>query len=383
MLQFLILEREFIKQATNNSENMRLTKPVLLADKAKCNQNIRRMADKAKKHNLTLRPHFKTHQSREIGRWFIHHGIDKITVSSVDMAFYFAQDGWNDITIAFPLNINEIDRINILARNSNIHLTLVNMEGIEALNEGLNYKVGIFLEIDTGSKRTGIPHENIEEILRLKEKINEAPKLHLKGLLTHAGHTYQARSTGEVLKIHNETRDRLLWVKDQIAKSNEEIIISVGDTPSCRLADDFGGIQEIRPGNFIFYDLQQYKLNACSLEDIAVCLACPVVAKYEKRNEIIIHGGAVHFSKDSFYEGNRAIYGYGVILNDKCWIMPEEKIILGKLSQEHGILHVGPETMKKFDIGDFIGILPAHSCLTADAMGSYREVSTGHIYNHM
>ena len=356
---------------------MRLIKPTLLIDKEKCFNNIERMADKAKRHNLIFRPHFKTHQSETVGRWFAEYGVSKITVSSVDMAVKFAQDGWKDITIAFPLNINEIETINTLAKDITLRLTLLNQESINALNKNLSSEVGVFVKIDTGNRRTGIPYENINEIANLKEKISKAPKLHFKGLLTHAGHTYQAGSTAGILKIHKETRDRLLGVKDQIAGSDEEVIISVGDTPSCSLADDFEGISEIRPGNFVFFDLQQYKLNACSLEDIAVCLACPVVAKHEDRNEIVVHGGAVHLSKDKCIEGEKSIYGYGVMLNSKGWIIPEEKIILGKLSQEHGIFYVHPNTMKKFDIGDFIGVLPSHSCLTAHCMGSFQDVVTG------
>lgn len=341
------------------------------------------MADKAKTHDLIFRPHFKTHQSKDIGRWFASCGIDKITVSSVDMALYFARDGWNDITIAFPLNINEIERINMLARDITIHLSLLNTEAVDALNERLNYEVGIFIEIDTGNHRTGISYKNINEIRQLKEKIAESPKLHMEGLLTHAGHTYQARSVKEILKIHEETRQRLMGVKEQIRKENEDLIISIGDTPTCTLADDFENIGEIRPGNFVFYDLQQYKLNICSLEEIAVCVACPVVAKYEERNEIVVHGGAVHFSKDSFPEGDQFVYGYGVVLNDKGWIIPENRIILGKLSQEHGTLILSPGTIDRFNIGDFIGILPVHSCLTADSMGSSIELVSGQHHNHM
>jgi len=362
---------------------MKLTKPTLLTDKEKCLNNIRKMANKAKKHNLIFRPHFKTHQSKDIGRWFATFGIDKITVSSVDMALYFAQDGWKDITIAFPLNINEIERINIMARDIDLHLTVLNPEAIDALNERLHYDVGIFIEIDTGGDRTGIPYTNTKEIRQMKEKISASPKLHMEGLLTHSGHTYQAKSRKEILKIHEETKERLMGVKEKIREKDEEILISTGDTPSCTLSDHFEGIGEIRPGNFVFYDLQQYKLGICSPEEIAVCLACPVVAKYEERSEIVVHGGAVHFSKDSFREEDQSVYGYGVILTDKDWSIPERKFILAKLSQEHGTLYVNPGIMEKINIGDFIGVLPVHSCLTADVMGSSTEVASGQHHIHM
>ena len=78
------------------------TRPTLLIDKAKCKANIKRMALKARQNDIEFRPHLKTHQSLEIGDWFRQEGVTKITVSSVAMAKYFAQDGWKDITIAFP-----------------------------------------------------------------------------------------------------------------------------------------------------------------------------------------------------------------------------------------------------------------------------------------
>jgi D-serine deaminase-like pyridoxal phosphate-dependent protein len=361
---------------------MKLTKPTLLVDKRKCLNNIRYMTEKAGQNGLTFRPHFKTHQSREIGRWFRDFGVDKITVSSVDMANYFAADGWNDITIAFPLNINETARLDHLARQSTISLTVLNPESIEALRKDVKAQAGIFIKVDTGNKRTGIPYENAEEIKRLKEMVEAAPNLYFRGLLVHAGHTYRAGSNEEILRINRETNQRLLTIKDLIRDGKTEMILSTGDTPSCSLSNDFENIQEIRPGNFVFYDMQQYKLGSCSLKDIAVCVACPVVAKHEERNEIIIYGGAVHFSKDTFIEDSKPAYGYGVSLSNDGWSIPEEKMILGKVSQEHGTLYANPETIKKYKPGDFIGIFPAHSCLTANLMGSYTDVKGG-IYDHM
>jgi D-serine deaminase-like pyridoxal phosphate-dependent protein len=87
-----------------------ITKPTLLLDSEICKRNIRTMQEKAESHHLELRPHFKTHQSLEIGRWFKAQGTSKITVSSIEMALYFSKE-WDDITIAFPVNHLEIDSI--------------------------------------------------------------------------------------------------------------------------------------------------------------------------------------------------------------------------------------------------------------------------------
>src|SRR6056297_2517953 len=114
---------------------MVLTKPTLLIDPKKCKENISYMAQKASNKGLSFRPHFKTHQSAAIGQWFFDEGVRKITVSSVDMAKYFAAQNWNDILIAFPLNFNELEEINTLAEKIDLHLTLENEEGLEFLKK--------------------------------------------------------------------------------------------------------------------------------------------------------------------------------------------------------------------------------------------------------
>lgn len=361
---------------------MKIKRPTLLIDPDKCRNNLRKMQQKARRHGVIFRPHFKTHQSRKIGQWFKESGIDRITVSSVEMARYFAADGWKDITIAFPLNINEINEINELAGKINLHVTLLNPESVETLRDKLEHPAGIFLKIDTGAQRTGIPWNHTEEVIELTRQIKQIPNLHLEGLLTHAGHTYHARSREEILRIHRETRDRLVQLRNDLQNNGEDILISVGDTPSANLAEEFNGIDEIRPGNFIFYDLQQYKLEVCSIDDVAISLACPVVAKHKERGQVIVYGGAVHLSKDTFIEGSRRVYGYGMIINEEGWIVPEEKIIVAGISQEHGILNVTPYMMKRIAIGDFIGILPPHSCLTANLMGAYYDMHGG-MYDHI
>src|SRR6056297_2377599 len=105
---------------------MEIKRPTLVLNKTTCLQNIELMADKAQRHKLRFRPHFKTHQSIEIGRWFRNFGVEHITVSSIKMAQYFASDGWKDITIAFPFNIHEIDELNSLSATTKINIVIDN-----------------------------------------------------------------------------------------------------------------------------------------------------------------------------------------------------------------------------------------------------------------
>lgn len=361
---------------------MHLKKPTLLLDPSKCRDNILSMNEKVKKKNLIFRPHFKTHQSKAIGKWFAEEGVDKITVSSVEMAQYFANDGWNNILIAFPFNIKEIDEINALAGKIKLLLTVENLEGVKFLKENLKHPVGLYLKIDAGYKRTGIKWNNTEKIKSLLEETESSEHLITEGMLIHSGHTYKADSTQKILQIHHESIERLKYIKSQLDGKWSHLKLSIGDTPGVTLAENFEGVDEIRPGNFIFYDLQQYKSGVCSTENIAVCMACPIVSKHEDRGEIIIYGGAVHFSKEYITEGEQPVYGYGVRISDEGWIPRTSGMLLTKLSQEHGTVSATPDVFSEYEIGDFIGFLPVHSCLTANLMKKYSDFNNN-IYDHL
>ena len=64
------------------------------------------------------------------------------------------------------------------------------------------------------------------------------------------------------------------------------------------MANDCSNFDEIRPGNFAYYDVMQYHIGSCNMDNIAVAVACPVVAVHPQKNELVIYGGAIHLSKE-------------------------------------------------------------------------------------
>jgi D-serine deaminase-like pyridoxal phosphate-dependent protein len=135
--------------------------------------------------------------------------------------------------------------------------------------------------------------------------------------------------------------------------------------------DNFLGVDEIRPGNFVFFDAEQFEIGSCSEHQISVALACPIVAQHPDRNEVVIYGGAIHLSKESFLHKGRPSYGLVSLPNNDGWgeILPDCTVV--KLSQEHGILSVPGQLMPGFPIGGLAMIIPTHSCLTAHLMRRY------------
>ena len=357
--------------------------PTLLLNSKQCRQNIKSMVSKAQNANILLRPHFKTHQSRMIGEWFRDEGIHSITVSSVKMAQYFAQDGWKNISIAFPVNLLETTEINELASEINLNVLIAGTQTVPLLDKKISNELGVWIKIDTGYGRSGISSEKTGEIEQVLAQIQKSNYLRLEGFLSHTGNTYHASSTQEIVSLFSDARRKLSELKKNYIKGFPHIKISLGDTPSASLVNDFSEIDEIRPGNFVFYDFMQYKLGSCSLKEIAVVLACPIVAIYPDRKQIIVYGGAVHLSKEYIVDENEEKnFGQLLLFSNNEWQPLEENNKVVSVSQEHGIIQIEEKYMEKFKIGDLVGIIPVHSCLTANLMKSYLSLD-GEVIDHL
>jgi D-serine deaminase-like pyridoxal phosphate-dependent protein len=326
------------------------------------------MKAKADRLRITYRPHFKTHQSLEVGRWHKEVGISKITVSSVDMALFFSAD-WDDITIAFPVNLREKETINVLCRRvRQLNLLVESAEVVHKLAKGLTGSVRLFVKIDTGYHRTGVAFQDDAMIRTILQAISEYENVSFAGFLVHAGHTYDVTGKDAVKHIHTEAIRALHLLNEKYRSVYPEMIISYGDTPSASLMEDFGPVQELRPGNLAYYDVMQMQIGACEWEQIAVCMACPVVSIHPERNEIVVYGGGIHLSKDFIEMNARKVYGLPVYLNAKGWSAPLEAGYVRKLSQEHGVIKLPSWDMKNFQPGSLVGILPVHSCMAVDCI---------------
>jgi len=350
-----------------------LERPTLLVNPAIARQNIAFLADKARLQGILFRPHFKTHQSAAVGEWFREAGVTTITVSSVDMAVYFADHGWDDITIAFPVNIRQIRAINSLAGRIRLGLLVESLESVQYLQDQLETPVDIWLKIDSGSGRTGLAWDDPAAISSLAQAVSQSDKTRLRGLLTHAGGTYGSNSPEEICQRYQESVTRMTNLRSALWTGAHGLLeVSVGDTPGCTLCSDLGQVDEIRPGNFVFYDGQMLRLGVCTPQQVAAVLACPVVALHPKRGEVVVYGGAVHLSKDVVLENGKPHYGYIVRLNANGeWSAPLADARVSRLSQEHGIISQPPEEISRLRVGDWLGIIPAHICLTVAALGEY------------
>jgi len=341
-----------------------IKRPTLFINKAIAKANIKAMAQKAKINNLSFEPHFKTHQSKEVGEWFREEGVTAITVSSVAMAIYFAANGWENITIAFPVNVLELEEIEQLASKVKLTLLVQDTLVVKKLNT-LTSKVYLFIEVDAGYHRSGININSKQEIQKIIKTI-KTTKHRFKGFYYHAGNSYNARSTKDVLALYADMSSKLAFLKQEFNDYNPHI--ATGDTPCCSVVDVFEGIDSIHPGNFVYYDYTQMAIGACTINQVAIYVSCPVVATYLDRNEWVIYGGGVHLSKESLITEIGKIAGLVGSLDENGDFSAFPDVYVKSLSQEHGTIASSLPLPSSINVGDVVYILPIHSCMTVDCM---------------
>ena len=345
---------------------MQITKPTLIINEVIAKRNIEQMAFKASQNNVLFEPHFKTHQSIEVGNWFKEYGVDSITVSSVSMAQYFSSAGWENITIAFPFNILEINELNLIASFTKLTILVEDESTIEKLDT-LDNNVSVLIEIDAGYHRSGILYNKYDVIDKLIQSILKTRNT-FKGFYYHGGNSYTARNKEEVLSFYDDFQLKMVNLKNRYSAYNPHI--AVGDTPTCSLSSQFEGIDSIHPGNFVFYDLTQVEIGSCQLDQIAVSLLCPVVMKSEERMELVIYGGGVHLSKEGLETEHGYTYGLvGKLDKDGLFYLFPDTYVKS-LSQEHGVITTNSNVFNQINLGDTVAIIPVHSCMTVDCMTS-------------
>lgn len=336
--------------------------------------NIARVIKLARDCKVDFRPHFKTHQSGEVAGWFARAGIKSITVSSLSMARQFVAQGFRDILIAIPFNPAECDDLNRLISESDAEITILldDPEAAKQIIRQSGKNPGYGIKADTGYGRAGIPvndHEAFDSMIGLLSAANLEDRFH--GLVSHFGHTYSAGSIQKIMDINVSGIRALAEQKKRISqKYGINCPLSIGDTPSLKIYSPelLKDVDEIRPGNFVYFDVMQMLAGHCTTEEIGMVLAAPILARYPQRNEILVHAGAVHLSKESLKRDDRDIFGIPVRIETEDKISVFEKAYVIRLSQEHGMIRFENGIPDDLICGSFIGIIPVHSCLCVSCM---------------
>jgi len=352
-----------------------LPTPSALIDLDRFERNATRMADHTHHLGVRLRPHSKTHKCVEAARIQTRGHFGGITVSTLAEARGFAAAGFRDITYAVPIAPQKLTAaLEIGARIDRLAVLVDHMETITAIEEISRAHTAVFpvwLKIDCGLHRAGVDPES-ELAIALATRLQNSPRIDFRGVLTHAGQSYDATNRAEALATSQDECAISRAFVTRLAKTKIHVPeVSIGSTPTISAARNLDGISEVRPGNYAFFDIFQSAIGSCSLDDIAFSVLATVVSVHPEEQRAVIDAGALALSKDPGPTHIDPDCGFGriVAVEDQH---PLPGLRLTSVSQEHGeIAGPGAAALRP---GTHLRILPNHSCLAAACFESYNVV---------
>ncbi|RHY27311.1 hypothetical protein DYB25_012910, partial [Aphanomyces astaci] len=238
--------------------------PAVVVDEARLQRNIDLMQERASKHNVNLRPHAKTHKSIDIAKMVLAAGAVGVTVSKPLEARKFIEAGFRDITLAYPVVVEE--KLNLTIRAAKEYGTTFNLT-VESV-------VGVKVAASSAAKNDYVLnvliHENDPRLAELVALIQGSPSLKLIGILSHAGHSYGAKSREQCEEIGEVERQIMLRVKATIEK--------------------------LRPGNYVFQDRTPVRAGVSTVQNISLTVVATVVST--NAHYFIIDAGSKVLSAD-------------------------------------------------------------------------------------
>jgi D-serine deaminase-like pyridoxal phosphate-dependent protein len=328
-----------------------LNTPSLVIDGAIVRRNLKRMADYCAAHQLQLRPHTKTHKSIRLGRMQIESGAMGLTVAKVGEAQVMSQAS-SDVLMAYPaVDSWRCIALAELAKTKTVRVAIDSAEAAQALSDAAasaGSTIGILIDIDVGMHRTGV--QSPGAALELAQIVSNKRGLRLDGLMFYPGHVggpveQQPAALKAIDAVLGETKS--LWK----TKGLECRIISGGSTPTGFQSHAMSHLTEVRPGTYIFNDMNCVAGGFAQIDDCAARIVCTVVSTAVSK-QFVIDAGTKTLTSDRC--GPAPESGHGRILE-----YPDAKIV--KLTEEHGQVDVStsPRVPK---IGERVTVIPNHIC---------------------
>jgi D-serine deaminase-like pyridoxal phosphate-dependent protein len=361
----------------------RLVTPCLLLERQRMDRNIARLNDRLRRLRVALRPHLKTAKSVDIARRMMASAAGPATVSTLKEAEEFAAAGVRDLLYAVGIAPGKLERV-IALRQRGVDLSIVvdNIEQARAVAEkcrSQSVSIPVLIEIDSDGHRAGIQPGDplLVEVARILKEGGADPR----GVMTHAGGSYDARSEQELIAAAGQERAAVVTCAGQLrAAGYQSPVVSVGSTPTAHFARDLTGVTEVRAGVYVFFDLVMAGIGVCSLEDIAVSVLASVIGHQPAKRQILVDAGWMAMSRDRGTAHQPVDQYYGLVCDPSG--RPYTDLIMRSANQEHGILEIRPGSsaqLPELPVGSLVRILPNHACATAAQHSHYNVIADGQV----
>lgn len=321
-----------------------LETPCIIVDDVIVERNISRFQQYCNEHNLTLRPHIKTHKIPEFAVRQLKAGAVGINCQKISEAEIFADAGIKDILITFNiLGTEKLSRLVALAQRVSLTVVADSEEVVSQLSSVFtqaNSEIRVLVECDTGAGRCGV--QSPVDAQKLAQYIDSSTATRFVGLLTYP-HPNKSETANEWLGNAKK-------LCEDVGLTPE--VISTGGTPGLYNASVFTEATEYRVGTYIYNDRSLVHNNTCTFDDCALKILTTVVST-PTQDRVIVDAGSKSLSSDLL-----GLNGYG-------YVEEYPKANIYALSEEHGCIDFS-ECEARPKIGDQLHIIPNHSCVVSN-----------------
>jgi D-serine deaminase-like pyridoxal phosphate-dependent protein len=344
-----------------------LDTPCLVVHKPVLEQNIAEMAEYAQSLGIAMRPHQKTHKTAEIAKMQLAAGAHGVTCAKLGEAEALVDAGAvDDVFLAYQIvGPRKIARLLKLMDRARVSVAVDGVETAQALSEACaadGKTLDVIIEMNTGLNRAGIlPGEETE---RLAEEVAAMPGLRVKGIMTHEGHVAKAMTQDELDEYGQSAGTAMVDTAERLRQKGIPVeVISVGSTPGSFSTTKVDGINEMRPGTYVFYDNASFRFGRIGPERCALRILATVVSR-PSPDRAVIDAGSKTLAMDP-PPPDRKGYGY---------VVEEPDAIIARVSEEHGVIEF-PSGNSTLAVGDVVEVIPNHVCPTVNLQDQMFVVS--------
>jgi len=334
------------------ADTSQIISPAIVVFRELLEDNLRRMIEIAKRSER-LRPHCKTHKTREIARMELELGIVKHKCATFAEAEMLASVGIKDIFLAYNLVGPNIRRaVEFVKQFPDVTLcvTADHPRGIASLGEAFDAadrKIDVLLDLDVGQHRTGVPvGSNAAELYR---QITATRGLKPGGFHVYDGHQHhQSRDERRTAVLAEFTKVQAF--RDSLVSAGQSVPrLVVGGTASFPIYAELDDPTiELSPGTCV--------LNDVGYGERFPDLVFPPAALMLTR--VISRPSADRITLDLGYKAvaSDPPVGQRVMFPD----LPDAKQVLQ--NEEHLVLETS--RANEFQPGDELLAIPRHICPT-------------------
>jgi D-serine deaminase-like pyridoxal phosphate-dependent protein len=330
-----------------------LETPVPIVDLDRLAHNLDRAAAYATAHHLALRPHIKTHKSPRIASEQLRRGAVGLTCATPFEAEVMS-DVCDDILVAYPpVGRARANRLAALPETVKLTVALDSMESIEviaAAARDADRSVGVYVELDLGMHRVGVPRT--ADAIALARAVVERGPLVFEGIAFYPGHVREpvGRQEAQLEELSSALQAALLEF-DRAGLAPP--VVSGGSTPTLWSTHEITGVTEFRPGTYVYNDRTTAAVGACTWDDCALTVLATVVSTAVP-GQAVIDAGTKALGREPM-RGADGAEGFGCLLG-------RTDVVVKSMSEEHGILDLS-NTSWRPAIGEQVRVIPNHVCI--------------------